>query len=164
MQFKNILLVVNDIEKSKVFYRELFGLEVIADFGGNVMLTERLVLQERKNWEAALGCLVQYGGHDAELYFEESCMDEFLQKLKKWEPGVSPVNYVSTVESASQMEERDWGQRVIRIYDPDYHVIEIAETTEGVVRRLKAEGLSLQEIAEKVRLPLDMIEEEEDAH
>ena len=62
------------------------------------------------------------------------------------------------------MEERDWGQRVIRIYDPDYHVIEIAETTEGVVRRLKAEGLSLQEIAEKVRLPLDMIEEEEDAH
>ena len=164
MQFKNILLVVNDIEKSKVFYRELFGLEVIADFGGNVMLTERLVLQERKNWEAALGCLVQYGGHDAELYFEESRMEDFLQKLKKWEQSVSPVNYVSTVQSALQMEERDWGQRVIRIYDPDYHVIEIAETTEGVVRRLKAEGLSLQEIAEKVRLPLDMIEEEEDAH
>lgn len=158
MQFKNILLVVNDIEKSKVFYRELFGLEVIADFGGNVMLTERVVLQERKNWEAALGCLVQYGGHDAELYFEESRMEDFLQKLQKAEQSALLVKY------ASPMEERDWGQRVIRIYDPDYHVIEIAETTEGVVRRLKAEGLSLQEIAEKVRLPLDMIEEEEDAH
>ena len=39
MKLKNILFVVNDIEKSKRFYQELFGLRVITDFGENVSLT-----------------------------------------------------------------------------------------------------------------------------
>ena len=33
MKLKNILFVVSDIEKSKKFYEELFGLKVITDFG-----------------------------------------------------------------------------------------------------------------------------------
>lgn len=44
MKLKNVLLVVGDIEKSKAFYKELFGLDVVTDFGGNVILTEGLVL------------------------------------------------------------------------------------------------------------------------
>lgn len=48
MKLKNILIVVNDIEVSKRFYKSLFGLDVVTDFGGNVILTEGLVLQERK--------------------------------------------------------------------------------------------------------------------
>lgn len=43
MRLKNILIVVEDIERSKVFYRELFRLSVITDFGENVILTEGLV-------------------------------------------------------------------------------------------------------------------------
>lgn len=44
MRLKNVLLVVKDIEVSKAFYRELFGLQVLTDFGRNVILTEGLVL------------------------------------------------------------------------------------------------------------------------
>lgn len=51
MRLKNILIVVKDIEKSKRFYKELFGLEVVADFGENVVLTEGLALQEKNLWE-----------------------------------------------------------------------------------------------------------------
>lgn len=29
MQLKNVLIVVNDIERSKKFYKDIFGLEVI---------------------------------------------------------------------------------------------------------------------------------------
>lgn len=47
MKLKNILIVVDSIERSKQFYKEIFGLNVIADFDGNVILTEGLVLQER---------------------------------------------------------------------------------------------------------------------
>ena len=47
MRLKNILIVVKDIEKSKRFYKELFGLELVADFGENVVLTEGLALQEK---------------------------------------------------------------------------------------------------------------------
>ena len=46
MKLKNILLVVSDVNRSKEFYKKVFGLDVIRDFGENVMLTEGLVLQE----------------------------------------------------------------------------------------------------------------------
>lgn len=118
MKLKNILLVVNDIEKSKSFYKELFGLEVLIDFGGNVILTEGLVLQERKLWETAITKEVETGGHDAELYFEENSMDDFIEKLKQ---------STFEIEYLNECEENAWGKRVIRIYDPDKHLLEIAE-------------------------------------
>ena len=51
MRLKNVLLVVRDIEKSKAFYHDLFGMNVVTDFGKNVILTEGLVLEERTLWE-----------------------------------------------------------------------------------------------------------------
>ena len=48
MRLRNILIVVEDIEKSKKFYHDLFGLDVILDNEGNVILTEGLVLQEKQ--------------------------------------------------------------------------------------------------------------------
>ena len=51
MKLKNILLVVKDIEKSKQFYHDLFGLDMILDNDGNIILTEGLVLQDEKDME-----------------------------------------------------------------------------------------------------------------
>lgn len=51
MKLKNILIVVNDIDKSKQFYHDLFGLDRILDNGGNMILTEGLVLQDEKIWK-----------------------------------------------------------------------------------------------------------------
>lgn len=117
MRLKNILIVVNDIELSKLFYRELFGLHVVTDMGENVILTEGLVLQERKLWEAFTGKAVVPGGHDAELYFEENNMDAFLGKLESYKYN---LQYVNPMEVQNE-------QRVVRIYDPDMHVIEVRE-------------------------------------
>lgn len=119
MKLKNILLVVKDIEKSKAFYRELFGLQVLTDFGENVILTEGLVLQERKLWETSLEREVCMGGNDAGLYFEENNFDTFLEKLE---------NSRFEIDYLCKCKENDWGKRVIRIYDPDKHVIEVAES------------------------------------
>ena len=55
MKLKNVLIVVKDIERSRRFYHDLFGLEMILDNDENMVLTEGLVLQEEKNWEAFLG-------------------------------------------------------------------------------------------------------------
>lgn len=118
MRLKNILIVVNDIELSKRFYEDLFGLHVVMDMGENVILTEGLVLQERKLWESFTGKTVTPGGHNAELYFEENNMDVFLAKLTSCEREIYYMNPLS---------ENDLGQRVVRIYDPDMHVIEIKE-------------------------------------
>ena len=47
MRLKNILIVTEDIERAKKFYKDLFGLDVITDQEGNVILTEGLVLQDK---------------------------------------------------------------------------------------------------------------------
>lgn len=150
MKLKNVLLVVQDIEKSKSFYRDLFGLDVVRDFGDNVILTEGLVLQEQTVWESALGKNVVTGGNDGELYFEENDMEGFLKKLKSGDYGIDYVN---------QITERDWGQQVVRIHDPDYHILEIGEAMEHVVRRLRNTGMSPEQVAEKTRLPLPQVRE-----
>ena len=46
MKLKNVLIVVNDMERSRRFYKELFGLDLVLDNDGNMILTEGLVLQD----------------------------------------------------------------------------------------------------------------------
>ena len=48
MKLKSLLIVVKDIERSRQFYHDLFGLELVLDNDGNMILTEGLVLQEEK--------------------------------------------------------------------------------------------------------------------
>lgn len=144
MGLKNILIVVNNIERSKAFYKDLFGFTVAADFGENVVLTEGLVLQEKKLWESFIGRKVVTGGNDAELYFEENDIDGFLKRLDDSEYSIEYLN---------RCKEHDWGQRVIRIYDPDKHVIEIGESMEYVARRLLDSGMTAEQAAKKLSCP-----------
>ena len=129
MRLKNILLVVEDIEKSIAFYKELFGLRVVTAFDGNVILTEGLVLQDRQIWEKLVENPVTYGGNALELYFIENDLEGFQEKL---DSSSFEINY------AHRLKTHDWGQRAIRIYDPDGHMIEIGESMEAVERRKAA--------------------------
>ena len=126
MRLKNVLLVVKDIEASKKFYHDLFGLQVVTDFGRNVILTEGLVLQERQLWEEFLEKEVIPGGNAMELYFEDNDLDAFAKKLE-----ASPYE----IQYVNRLMEYDWGQRVIRFYDPDMHLIEVGESLEYVARK-----------------------------
>ena len=55
LKLKNILIVVKDIERSRQFYHDIFGLELILDNDGNMILSEGLVLQDEKIWKNFLG-------------------------------------------------------------------------------------------------------------
>ena len=149
MKLKNTLLVVKNIESSKMFYRDLFGLRVIADFDGNVVLTEGLVLQDEAVWKSFIQKDVIQKGHNTELYFEENHMDAFLEKLKVWP---EPIEFVNP------LMEHSWGQRVVRLYDPDGHMIEIGESMDYVVRRFLASGMSIEETANKTQMALADVE------
>ena len=70
MKLKNILIVVKDIEKSKQFYHDLFGLNVVLDNDGNMILTEGLVLQEEKIWKKFLEKEIIPESNSCELRFE----------------------------------------------------------------------------------------------
>jgi len=54
MKLRNALIVVKDIKRSRQFYHDLFGLELILDNDGNMILTEGLVLQDEKIWRQFL--------------------------------------------------------------------------------------------------------------
>ncbi|MEY8336730.1 VOC family protein [Lachnospiraceae bacterium 62-35] len=116
MKLKNVLIVVNDIERSKRFYQELFGLDVVLDHGGNVILTEGLVLQEASIWKGFLNQDVIPQNNASELYFEESDLEGFVKKLENYK---EPVQYIN------RLMEHSWGQKVVRFYDPDGNLIEV---------------------------------------
>lgn len=118
MRLKNFLLVVEDIECAKRFYKELFGLEVLRDFDTNVILAQGLVLQERTSWEQAVNEQISYGGKDVALYFEEYDLDAFVKKVggSGWD-----IRFLNPLQTLAT------GQKMIRLMDPDGHMIEIRE-------------------------------------
>ena len=83
MKLKNILLVVSSLERSKQFYRDLFGLHVVLDNDGATILTEGLVLQEKTIWSSIPGQEVISPNHACELYFEEPDIEAFVEKLEQ---------------------------------------------------------------------------------
>lgn len=116
MKLKNYLIVVKDNQKALRFYHDLFGLDLILDNDGNMILTQGLVLQEEKYWKAFLGKEIIPESNSGELYFEESDIEGFVEKLENYYPEVKYVNRLMT---------HSWGQKVVRFYDPDGNLIEV---------------------------------------
>ena len=116
MKLKNILFVVKDIEKSRKFYHDLFGIDLVVDNDGNMILTEGLALQDEKIWKSFLNRDIVPKSNSCELYFEEQDIESFIKKLEKLYPSIEYVNRLMT---------HSWGQRVIRFYDLDGNLIEV---------------------------------------
>lgn len=123
MRLRNVLIVVEDMERSRKFYHDLFGLDMVLDNDGNMILTEGLVLQDRKIWEKFLEKDIISESNACELYFEERDIEAFAEKLEKLYPAVKYVNRLMT---------HSWGQKVIRFYDPDGNLIEVGTPMETV--------------------------------
>ena len=147
MKLKNPLLVVADIERSVEFYKNVFGLRVVMDFGANKTLTGGLVLQTADTWKEFIGTdKICFGSNTFEIYFEEDDFDSFAEKLKMCE-----VEYVHSVK------EHSWGQRVVRIYDPDKHIIEIGENIKVVCKRFLDSGMTPEEVAKRMDVPMKFV-------
>lgn len=147
MKMKNPLIVVKDMEKSKEFYREVLGLRVISDLGANAVLTGGLALQSESSWKDFISKELSFSGNDSEIYFEEDNFDDFAERLEK----VSGIEYVHPVK------EHSWGQRVVRFYDPDKHIIEVGENMKFVCKRFADSGMTNEEIAERMDVPVKMV-------
>lgn len=116
MRLKNVLITVQDTKRAKTFYKDLFGLDVILDGDANVMLTEGLVLQDRKVWEDSLGEKVASYSSASELYFEETDLEGFAGKLQVYE---------EVIRYTDRLRELPGGQKMLRFYDPDGNLIEV---------------------------------------
>ena len=147
MKIKNPMLIVKDIDASVAFYKNVLGLHVIMDFGANKTLTGGLVLQTLETWREFIGTDdVAFGSNNFEVYFEEDDFDGFTQKLN-----TLPVEYVHPVK------EHAWGQRVVRIYDPDRHIIEIGENIKVVCKRFLDSGMTPKQVAARMDVPMKFV-------
>ena len=147
MKIKNPMLVVTDIEKSVEFYKKVLGLRVIMDFGANKTLTGGLALQTLETWQEFIGTDdISFGSNSSEVYFEEDNFDKFAERLQKFD-----VDYVHPVK------EHSWGQRVVRIYDPDKHIIEIGENIKSVCQRFLDSGMTAEQVVERMDVPVKFV-------
>ena len=147
MELKNPMLIVGDIDKSVEFYKRVFDLDVVLDFGANKTLTGGLVLQTEETFKDFINDKeISYGGNNFEIYFEEDDFDKFAEKLKKCD-----VKYVHLIK------EHSWGQRVVRIYDPDKHIIEVGENMKIVCRRFCDSGMTVEQVAERMDVPVEYV-------
>ena len=125
MKFSCSVIAVKNIEISKKFYETVLNQKIISDLGINVTFEGDFALQQE--YSEMIGIPeneVKQKSNNFEMYFEEEKFDDFLKKLKT----MKEIKYVHDVK------KYDWGQRVIRFYDPDEHIIEVGETMENVAR------------------------------
>ena len=116
MKLSCTLIAVKDIERSRKFYEELFGLELIHDYDGYMVMSGGLSLQDEKLWRGFIGRDIIPKNNASELYFESTDVAGFAEKLEKYYPEVEYVNPLMT---------HSWGQTVIRFYDYDGNLIEV---------------------------------------
>lgn len=150
MTYSCTLLTVRNIDVSRNFYCSLLGLAVTADYGANIVLSDRIALQTMETWQEFIqkdAADMILPNHVMELYFEETDIEDFLAKLHAF-PEITLVH---------PLKEHSWGQRVIRFYDPDGHVIEVGEDMAMVAQQFYAQGMSFEEIALRMQVSLPTV-------
>lgn len=141
MKYVCTLISVADIKAARKFYEDLFGLEVFQDYGKNIAFTCGLALQQDFDWLVNLPKeSVLKKSNNAEIVFEEQDFDGFLSKLKER----------PDVEYLGEVIEHSWGQRVIRFYDLDGHIIEVGEDMKMVIKRFLSSGMTMEEVSMKM--------------
>ena len=148
MKFCLPLLAVQDVEASKAFYTQPFGQEVVLDLGKNVTFSGGFAIQQDFAWLTDIDpASVVRHSNNMELYFEVENFDDFLLLLEKHKE----------VKLVHPPKKHEWQQRVVRIYDPDFHMIEIGESMEVIARRYFSQGLSVEEVSEIIQHPVEFV-------
>lgn len=146
------VIFVKDIKASRRFYEEVLGQKVLMDHGPNVGFEGGFALWQRDHAsqiifnrtieEPSAPC------NHAELYFETARLDDVRTRLES-----------AGVEWIHPLIEQPWGQRVIRFYDPDGHILELGEPMPVVILRYFASGLTAEEIAQRTFMPLELVKQ-----
>ncbi len=141
------MIAVKDVNVSRAFYEKWFGMEVEVDHGENLGFKGGLSLQE--NFSGLTGidpASMVERSHNMELYFECEDLDAFSKSIE------------GQIEVVHPIREYPWFQRVMRVYDPDHHILEVGESMAMVFKRLHAQGHSIEEVAQMTDHPLPYVQ------
>ena len=91
---------------------------------------------------------IRYRGNNGELYFESNDIEADEARLR-----------AAGTEFLHPIQEQPWAQRVMRFYDPIGTLIEVGEDMSIVIHRLQSQGMSLEQVSERIGFSVPMIEE-----
>lgn len=151
MEFKCPLIVVTNMSISRDFYENILNQKVKYDFGENILYEGDFSIQLKSHFANMITLDkndITMKSNNFELYFEEDNIDNLIERLKS----INSIHYIH------DLIEHPWGQRVIRVYDPDMHIIEIGESMESVAKRFLSQGFSIEETARLTQHPIEFVE------
>ncbi len=148
VDFEVPFLAVKDLETSKKFYTYLFDQNITIDLGDNVTFDGGFTIKEgfKELMDLSMD-FVRFGTSDSDLCFETDDLDGFLKRIESY----------GDVEIIHIMKTHEWGQRIVRLYDPDKHIIEVDEEISVVARRIYVNCNSVEETAKIMDLSMEVI-------
>ena len=147
MRFEGVLFAVRSMAVSRPFYENVLGRKVAMDLGTNLAFEGGPVLQE--GFAALVGFPEEntvYQAYNSEIYFETDDLDAEAERLR-----------AAGVELLHEIKEYPWGQRVLRFFDPDGHLIELGENMRIVVLRFLEQGMTEEQVAQRTGYPLGVV-------
>jgi catechol 2,3-dioxygenase-like lactoylglutathione lyase family enzyme len=148
------VLFVKDAGVSTKFYTDVLGFTVIMNNGGaNITFKEGFTVWQI--WEGNI--ISQTIGIENitnnkyvsrfELCFETDDLDSVYLTLKD-----------NDVQFLHEINTEIWGQRTIRFYDPDRHLIEVGEEMSIFLKRIyEEEGRDLETTSKRTFMPMDAL-------
>ena len=148
------VLFVKDAGFSTKFYTEVLGFTVVMDNGGaNITFKEGFTVWQI--WEGniisqtigAVNITNNKSTSRFELCFETDDLDPIYRTLKE-----------NKVQFLHEINTEIWGQRTIRFYDPDGHLIEVGEEMSIFLKRIyEEEGRDLEATAKRTFMPIEAL-------
>lgn len=86
---------------------------------------------------------IYFGGNNFEIYFEEDDFDSFVDNLQNYD-----IEYVQSCKRTF----------VVRLYDPDKHIIEVGENIKVVCKRFLDRDMTPGEVAVRMDVPVEFVE------
>lgn len=148
------VLFVKEAKAAQKFYETILGLTVKADFGGlNIIFEEGFALWQIMDINMIPQKLGMENITDSlltprfELAFETEDLDTIFGTLKE-----------NGTKFLHEINEELWGQRNIRFYDPDGHLVEVGEAMPVFLRRIyEEENRDLEATAQRTYTPVEVL-------
>lgn len=149
MNYQGCLLAVKDIAASKNFYEKVLHQNVMMDIGEHVSFGGFSLQQGYAELIGVPADSVKQQSHSYQLYFEVEDLDKVYAELKS----------LPDLQWVHEIKEFPWGQRDIRVYDPDKHIVEIAEDMNTVIKNFLAKGMSVEDVSRRTMYPTDYVKQ-----
>ena len=146
MKYQGCLLAVKDIAVSKHFYEKVLHQNAIIDMGVHVTFEGFSLQQGYAEIVGVQADSVKEQSHNFQLYFEVEDLDSVFGEMRN----ITDLHWVHKIK------EYPWD---IRVYDPDRHIVEIAEAMNSVIQRFISQGMTVEEVAARTMFPVEIVKQ-----